>query len=735
MATNQLNLRVDGMHCAGCVASIEKNVSKLDGVRGCQVNLAMKSALVTYDPSDLDHGDILEQIKDLGFQPSLSKVDLLESNKRENRKSLRAFLVALVLTLPLMLVAMWQMFTNHWFISPVADGFIQALIAGVVLFFGGRTIFHDAAINFRHFRANMNSLIAMGTLTAYGWSIYVLWQATRGVVPEYYFDSAAMIVTIILLGRFFESRTKARAGQQLEALIRLQPREATQLVDGGERRIPVEELQPGMRLLVKPGERVPADGTVSEGSPVINESMLTGESLPVDKRLGEEVFGGSVNGNVAFEMTVTAIGEDSYLAQIVQLVAQAQGEKAPVQRLADKVAGVFAPTVIGLALITLAVWWFVAPDSPMLIKSVVSVLIIACPCALGLATPTAILAGTSRAAKQGIIIKGGDVIERLSHLNTIIFDKTGTLTYGELSVVGVTAFEGWSDSRVLSLVAGAESQSEHPVAMAISRMINRASIEPARIRNVETRPGFGLIGFHEAARVVIGNRSLMENEGVTLGPAAEVGSAEMAKGRTVAFVSNDNVIVGLITLTDQLRDEAQEVVSNLKEVGIEVGMISGDNRATAKGIANSAGIESFEAEIRPEQKQIIIESFRRAGRQVAMVGDGINDAPALAEATVGIAIGSGTDVAMETADVVLVRSELRQVPAVLRLARTTMKVIRQNLFWAFAYNVLAIPIAAGVFYPVFGWTLSPMIAAAAMAFSSVFVVSNSLRLNRQALTA
>ena len=365
----------------------------------------------------------------------------------------------------------------------------------------------------------------------------------------------------------------------------------------------------------------------------------------------------------------------------------------------------------------------------------VSVLIIACPCALGLATPTAILAGTSRAAEQGIIIKGGEIIEQLSRIDTIIFDKTGTLTRGELSVVNVTGFEGWNDSRVLSLVAGAESQSDHPVAVAISQMIGRASIEPVRIRNVEARPGFGLIGYHEAARVVIGNRSLMENEGVTLGAASEVGSAEMAKGRTVVFVANDSVVVGLITLTDRLRDEARAAVGDLKGMGIEVAMISGDNRATAKGIANAAGIESFESEIRPEQKQIIIESFRRAGRRVSMVGDGINDAPALAEATVGIAIGSGTDVAMETAGVVLVRSELQQVPAVVRLARATMQVIRQNLFWAFAYNVLAIPIAAGAFYPLFGWTLSPTIAAAAMAFSSVFVVTNSLRLSRGTVTA
>ena len=729
--TNKLTLQVEGMHCAGCVASIEKNVSKLGGVKECQVNLTMKSAVVTFDPSGLHQGDIIEQIKQLGFIPSIAKPDPFEANDRENRASRRAFLVALLLTLPLMAVAMWPMFGGGYLVSAVADGIAQAALAAAVLFYGGRTILADAFGNLRYLRANMNSLIAMGTLTAFGWSLYVLWDAVNGIIPEYYFDSAAMIITIILLGRFIETRTKARAGQQLESLMRLQPREATMLVDGGERKIPITEIRKGMRLLVKPGERIPADGTVVTGAPVINESMLTGESMPVEKTEGADVFGGTVNGNVSFEMTVMAAGEDSYLSQIIRLVAQAQGQKAPVQRLADKVAGIFAPTVIGLAIVTLAVWWWLAPESPVLIKSVVSVLIIACPCALGLATPTAILTGTSRAARQGIIIKGGDVVERISELNTIIFDKTGTLTHGELSVVHVTGFESWGESKVLEILAGAESHSEHPVATAISRLTMRRGITPARIRNVEARPGFGLTGYHEAARIVIGNRSLMDKEGITLGAASEVSKLEMAKGRTVVFVAYDNAVVGLVTLTDKLRDEAQAVVADLKRLGMEVGMISGDNRATAKGIAESAGIESFEAEIRPEQKQIIIESYRRAGRHVAMVGDGINDAPALAEATVGMAIGSGTDVAMETADVVLVRSGLDQVPAVIRLSRLTMHVIRQNLFWAFAYNVLAIPIAAGVFYPAFGWTLSPMIAAAAMAFSSIFVVSNSLRLSRQ----
>jgi Cu+-exporting ATPase len=483
-------------------------------------------------------------------------------------------------------------------------------------------------------------------------------------------------------------------------------------------------------LLVKPGERIPADGEIVEGNPVVDESMLTGESQPVEKKVGDGVVGGSLNDRVPFQLKVVAAAADSFLANIIRMVSDAQSRKAPVQRLADRVAGIFVPIVIGIAILTLAVWLWLAPTNPLLVRSVISVLIIACPCALGLATPTAVLASTGRAAQEGIVVKGGDVLEKLNDVDLVVFDKTGTLTHGVLEVVAVRSFGQFSEHNLLRVVGSIEGQSEHPVAAAIRRHMRSQQIEETTIRNVEARPGFGLVGEYDGRRVVVGNRSLIEAEEVNFGPSLLPGDQEMDKGRTVVYVAIDGLIVGMISLADRIKGEAADLIKHLKASGRQVTMLTGDNRRTAEGVARSLGLDRFEAEIKPGQKRLMVESFRKAGFTVAMIGDGINDAPALAEANVGIAIGSGTDVAIETGDVVLVREELSVIRSLFHLGQQSLRIIKQNLFWAFFYNIIAIPVAAGVLYPAMGITLSPIWAALAMSFSSVFVVSNSLRLNR-----
>jgi Cu+-exporting ATPase len=543
-----------------------------------------------------------------------------------------------------------------------------------------------------------------------------------------------MIITLILLGRFLEERARGRAGDAIRALVDLRPKKATVIINGVDTEIDAAAVQPGMTLLVRPGERLAADGLIVEGQPVIDESMLTGESMPVEKGSSDEVIGGSVNGNRSFKFKVTAAGEDTFLAGMMRLVAEAQSRKAPVQKVADRVAARFVPAVLGVAILTLGGWYWFAPDSPLLIQSVISVLIIACPCALGLATPTAILAGTGRAAREGIIIRGGDILEEITHLNSIVFDKTGTLTCGELEVVNVHALDTWSKRELIRMAGSAEKQSNHPLARAIVQLMEKEQIEASEVRNVQDRPGYGVEALYGDERLLIGNEALLKLEQIDLSACREIAFEEMRQGQTVVFVALGNSLVGLISFGDRLRKDAASIVARLGKMLGRVAMLSGDNYRTVAGVARSIDLEYFEAEVKPDQKQNVIESYQKAGFRLAMVGDGINDAPALAAADVGIAIGSGTDVAIEAADVVLVRSELGDLIKMLNVANQSMRIIKQNLFWAFFYNILAIPLASGLFYPHFGWTLSPMIAAAAMAFSSVFVVTNSLRLNRMPLS-
>jgi len=731
--TTEMNLQIEGMHCASCVSSIERQLLSQAGVAECRVNLATRSATVKYDKSQLDENDIVKKITEIGFGARPGQPDILTANITEESRARRSFLLSLFGTVPLVIVAMWSMVSGEALISERGDGLVEAILAGFVLFYAGRKILGDAFLQARHFRVNMNSLIAMGTLTAFGWSSYALVLIFWDQSEPLYYESSAMIITLILLGRLFEARARRRAGGEIEELLRLRPKVTTAIINGVEVEIDPATVQLGMVLLVKPGELVPADGDIVEGSPVLDESVLTGESMPVEKRSGEKVVGGSLNGNIPFKMAVTSSPEKSFLASIIRLVGEAQSRKAPVQKVADRVAGIFVPIVIALAVLTGLAWYIFAPDSPMLMRSVVAVLVIACPCALGLATPTAVLAGTGRGAREGIIIKGGDILEALSEIDTVVFDKTGTLTRGRLEVVGVKTFGQLSEQNLVRMVGSIESQSEHPVAQAIARHMHDRQITPVVVKKVESRPGFGVIGDCDRHQLVVGNRALLEQEGISLGPSLLQGERDMEMGRTIVFAAMDGQVVGLISLADQIRGEAKDLIAALKKRMQRITMLSGDNRKTATGVARSLDLEHFEAEIKPDQKQVIVESYRRAGFKAAMIGDGINDAPALAAASVGVAIGSGTDVAIETADVVLVRSELGAVLKMFKLSEITMKTIRQNLFWAFFYNLIAVPLAAGLLYPVFGLTLSPVMAALAMSLSSVFVVTNSVRLSRAEL--
>jgi len=724
----ETTLKIDGMHCAGCVYNIEQTLSHMSGVKDCRVNLVTGSAVVSYETGAATEDGIIQRIAGLGYKARTGTPDILDTNRREEAGARLRFIQSLTVTIPLMVVAMWPMIWGGYIINSLVDGLFQLAAVGAVIVVPGRGIFIDALRQTRHLRANMNSLIAMGTLAAYLWSLYLLAAAQR--TGQLYFDSAAMIITLILLGRFLESRAKGRAGQAIRALMDLRPIKALAVINGIETEIDAATVKPGMNLIVRPGERIPADGVITRGSPYVDESMLTGESVAVEKTEGDAVIGGSLNGSVAFELEVTASGEKSYLASVIRMVTEAQSKKAPVQKLADRVASVFVPIVLLIALVTFGLWYYLAPGSPMMVKSVVSVLIIACPCALGLATPTAILVGSGRAARDGIIVRGGDVLETLSRVNTVIFDKTGTLTYGKLSVLGVKTFGEVSERTLLRMVGSAELQAEHPLAKAIVSHVRWQQIELGRAKNVKAFPGFGVRAEIDGKGIIIGNRRLMAEENVNLGAAQKAGDDEMEKGRTVVFVALEGRVIGLISLADKLRLDADLVVKALKARGKKVHLLSGDTYRTAKGVARAIKVDDFHAEVRPEQKKVVVESIRKAGNVVAMVGDGINDAPALAAASVGVAVGTGTDVAIETAGVVLAKSELSKVTEMFDIAGGTMRVIKQNLFWAFFYNVLAIPIAAGLLYPVMGLTLSPMIAAAAMAMSSLFVVTNSLRLNR-----
>jgi len=738
----ELTLPVVGMTCASCVNRIERYLKRADGVAAAHVNLATERATVQFDPAVIDRTGIVAAIQAAGYEIAPEAVGASAedgemaaeaSRSSERRELLLTAVASTIIGAVMMAVMLWPGGTpwpmesvNVWLLVP----------ATIVQFVFGRRFLVAALRAARHFDADMNTLVAMGTLAAYGYSVVVtLVPGTvmgAGLSHETYFDSAAVIIGLILFGRWLEARAKSRAAGAVKALLRLQPATARVLRQGGEREVPVSEVVVGDLIRVRPGDRVAVDGSVIDGASAVDESMLTGESLPVDKGPGDKVIGATLNANGSFVMRAERIGSDTALSQIVALVEQAQGSRAPIQRLADRVTGWFVPAVIALATATLIAWLVFGPEPSLTfgLVSAVAVLIIACPCAMGLATPTAIMVGTGKGAEAGILIRDAAALEHAQRVTAVVLDKTGTITRGRPSVTLVQPAPGVSDEELLRLVAAAERGSEHPLAEAIVSHATESGITVPEATAFEAEAGRGVRAVVAGAAILVGTADHVRSTGADPSPLEAAAAAAAESGASTVFAARDGKLLGLIGLADTVKPSSAAAIVRLRASGVDVWMLTGDRRATAEAIGRGVGIapDRIIAEVLPAQKADSVRRLQAAGAIVAMVGDGINDAPALAQADLGIAIGTGADVALEASDITLVGSDLAGVPAAIALSRATMRTIRQNLGWAFGYNLLLIPVAAGVLYPVAGLLLSPALAAGAMALSSVSVVANSLRL-------
>ena len=743
-------LPIVGMTCASCVRRIETALRAVDGVAEATVNLVTARATVRYEPAKTNPGALADAIRGAGYEvpqasaPVSPRVDAgaraeaqAQAEAHEQRTMRRDFIVAAALSVPLLVVAM-----SHGAI-PGTDGlfgrWLQFALATPVVFGPGRRFLRLAWVALRHRAADMNTLVSLGVLAAWGYSTVALVapglfpHAEHGMLPHLYFEAAAAILSFVLLGKLMETRARGRLSDAVRGLVALAPKTARRIRGELEEDVPVEALALGDLVLVRPGERIASDGEVVRGTSAVDESMLTGESLPVDKTAGATVYGGTQNHSGALTYRITRTGGDTALARIVEAVEQAQGSRAPIARLADVVSSWFVPIVLGLALVTLLVWALVDPTAAgfaIAVERFVAVLVIACPCALGLATPAAVAVGTGRGAELGILVKGGAALEAASRIDTVLLDKTGTLTTGKPELTDVVSSAAIGEHELLRLVAAVERESEHPVAQAIVRGALARGVAMVPASDFRTEAGLGVEADVEGRTVRVGTTVWLERAGITTAALEGAAEALAARGRTPSFIAVDGVLAGLVAVADRPAEGARETVATLRSLGIEVAMVTGDRLGTARAVAAELGIERVVAEVRPEDKARVVAEERARGRIVAMVGDGINDAPALAAAHVGIAIGSGTDIAIAAADVALLRGGIAGLPTALRLARRTLTTIRQNLFWAFVYNVLGIPIAAGVLAPWTGWTLSPVLASAAMSLSSVSVLMNSLRLRR-----
>ncbi len=744
LAAEQTVLAIEGMHCASCVSKIERSMRALPGVVEAEVNLATAQARVAYMPGVVERSDLVAAVERAGY----SAAPLLEADEdpldRQRRRQaaeeatyLRRFALGVVATSLILLGTFGEWIglpqgLLAWLGHPIT----LLALATPVQFWSGWSFYAGTFKGLRHLSADMNTLIATGTTAAYGYSVAAIlapgFFSQTGAAPDLYFDTAAAIITLVLIGRWLEVRAKGRASEAIQRLMGLASKTARVVRDGERVDIPIEELRAGDVVEVRPGEKVPVDGIVKSGQSTVDESMLTGESIPVEKGPGDEVIGATINRVGTFQFEATKVGRETMLAQIVQLVEEAQGSKPPIQRLVDTVAGYFVQAVIVLAALTFLVWYAFGPEPALnyALMTFVAVLIIACPCALGLATPTSIMVGTGKGAELGILIRGAEALETAYKLNAVVLDKTGTLTVGEPSVTDVEPPDGTSRDELLRLAASAEQGSEHPLGEAIVRAAREEGLELIEAESFEAVSGLGVRANVEGRRLLIGNLAFMEAEGIALDGLTNRADSLAAEGKTPMYVAMDRAQAGLIAVADTLKDHAPEAVSALHGLGLEVLMLTGDNRATAEAIARQAGIDGVHAEVLPHEKSAVISELQSQGKVVAMVGDGINDAPALAQADLGIAIGTGTDVAMEASDVTLISGDVRGVATAVRLSTATMRNIRQNLVWAFAYNTALIPIAAGLLYPFFGLLLNPVFAAAAMGLSSVTVVSNALRLRR-----
>jgi Cu+-exporting ATPase len=704
------------------------------------VNLATREAQLKFNPATTDSSQLAKVLEDAGFiYEGMVELTAPGGEFREDpevRAFRNRFLLALILNIPIFLLSMVHPLP-HWLgISPQALNYILLLLTTPVMVYSGAPFFSGAWKATKHLTSDMNTLIALGTGAAYLYSLAgTIWPqvfAAHHLGLEFYYDTSAMIITFILLGRWLEAKARGRASEAIQRLMALAPPTARVRRDGQEQDIPLQQVREGDFILVRPGEKIAVDGIVMEGASTVDESMLTGESLPVAKAPDAEVYGATLNTTGSLVFRATRVGRDMVLSQIIRLVREAQSAKAPIQRLADKVASIFVPVVLAIAVLTFIIWYLAGPAPALTraVMSMVAVLIIACPCALGLATPTAVMVGTGRGAEMGILIRGGEPLERAYALTDIVFDKTGTLTRGKPEVTDIVAFNPWKEADVLTLVAALEKRSEHPLAAAIVKKAEASETAWPEVTEFEAVPGLGVKAIVDGKQVLVGNGRFLEQSHISIFYAQPSFQRLTQAGRSVIFLGVDGHLAGVIGVADTIKPKASETVQTLGDMGLQVWMLSGDNTRTATAVAQQLQIKEVLAEVMPADKAAKVADLQRLGRVVAMVGDGINDAPALAQADVGIALGTGTDVALAAADITLIRDDLTLIPQAVSLARKMMRVIKQNLFWAFFYNVVAIPIAAGALYPLTGWLLSPALAAITMALSSVTVVSNSLRLRR-----
>ncbi|WP_369423876.1 heavy metal translocating P-type ATPase [Methanooceanicella nereidis] len=735
-------LPITGMTCASCVARIENALKDRQGVISASVNLATEKATVNYVPSEVTIKELKKVVKDAGYDVAeIPEEEAVDIERETRKKEMNDLKIKLAISLAISAFIMAIMFIGD--LMPVISSLshhqkniLSFILATPVQFWVGWRFYKGTYAALKHGTADMNVLIAVGTSAAYFYSVVATFApslvAIGGSMPDTYFDTSTMIIALILLGKFLEARAKGRTSEAIRRLTGLKAKTARIIRNGVEQDVPVEDVSIGDIVVVRPGEKIPVDGVVTEGYSAVDESMITGEPIPVSKKEGDTVIGATINKTGSFKFRATKIGRDTVLSQIIKMVEEAQGSKAPIQRLADKVAGVFVPIVIFLAILTFLAWYYLGPKPAFLLAMLnfISVLIIACPCAMGLATPTAIMVGTGKGAEYGILIKGGESLESAYKIDTIVLDKTGTITKGKPSLVDVVSQPGFAEEEIIRLAASAEKGSEHPLGAAIVNGAGERGIPIKDPERFDALPGKGIIAMVDGRVVMAGNAKLMEDEDVDISAMKPEHERLSAQGKTPMYIAIDEKPAGVVAVADTIKEGSKEAIEEFDRMGIETIMITGDNRRTAEAIAKEVGVKRVLAEVLPGDKANEIKKLQAEGKNVAMVGDGINDAPALAQADTGIAIGTGTDVAIETSDITLMSGDLRGVLTSIKLSRATIRTIKLNLFWAFIYNIIGIPIAAGILIPWFGIQLNPIIAAAAMAMSSVSVVSNSLLLNR-----
>ena len=739
-------MKIEGMTCASCAKNIEKATRKLNGVTESNVNFATEKLTISYEPNLVKVSEIKKAIEKAGYKAieEETSVDADKERKEKEIKSLwRRFVISAIFTAPLLYMAMGHMFGEALgiklpeIIDPMMNPWNFAIVQLILVTPPMIVGYKYFTVGFKSlFRGspNMDSLIAIGTSAAFIYGIYAIVQIYGGdgeYANELYFEAGGVILTLITLGKYLESVTKGKTSEAIKKLMGLAPKTAIIIRDGKEVEISIEDVEVGDVIVVKPGEKMPVDGEVIEGTTAVDESMLTGESMPVEKNIGDNIIGASINKNGSIKYKATKVGKDTALAQIIKLVEDAQGSKAPIAKLADVISGYFVPVVIVLSIVSALAWYFLGGESTVFALTIfISVLVIACPCALGLATPTAIMVGTGKGAENGVLIKSGVALETTHKIKTIVFDKTGTITEGKPKVTDIVTANGISENDLLQLTASAEKGSEHPLGEAIVKGAEDKGLEFKKLDSFNAIPGHGIEVTIDGKEILAGNRKLMIERNISLENLESTSNKLAEEGKTPMYVAINNKIAGIIAVADTVKENSKRAIEKLHLMGIEVAMITGDNRRTAEAIAKQVGIDRTLAEVLPQVKANEVKKLQSEGKKVAMVGDGINDAPALAQADIGIAIGSGTDVAMESADIVLMRSDLMDVPTAIQLSKSTIRNIKQNLFWAFGYNTLGIPVAMGVLYIFGGPLLNPMFAAAAMSLSSVSVLANALRLKR-----